>query len=55
LIKITTNERFISYDNPLNYLLKYGITGEFGNFGSKVYFIAENLHLIFGTSAQWGV
>jgi hypothetical protein len=36
LIEITTNKRFISYDNPLNYSLKYGITGEFGNFGSKV-------------------
>jgi hypothetical protein len=46
LIEITTNKRFISCDNPLNYSLKYGITGEFGNFGSKVSFIDENLHLI---------
>jgi hypothetical protein len=40
-IKITTNKRFISYNNQLNYSL-----GEFGNFGSKVSFIAENPHLI---------
>jgi hypothetical protein len=46
LIEITTNKRSISYNNPLNYSLKYGITGEFGNFGTKVSFIAENLHLI---------
>jgi hypothetical protein len=46
LIEITTNKHFISYDNPLNYSLKYGITSEFGNFGSKVSFIAENPHLI---------
>jgi hypothetical protein len=46
LIEITTNKRFISYYNPLNYSLKYGMTGEFGNFGSKVSFIAENPHLI---------
>jgi hypothetical protein len=46
LIEITTNKRFISYCNPLNYSLKYGITGEFRNFGSKVSFIAENPHLI---------
>jgi hypothetical protein len=46
LIEITTNKRFISYNNPLNYSLKYGITGKFGNFGSKVSFIAENPHLI---------
>jgi hypothetical protein len=46
LIEITTNKRFISYNNPLNYSLKYGITGEFGNCGSKVCFIAENSHLI---------
>jgi hypothetical protein len=30
LIEITTNKRFISYNNPLNYSLKYGITGEYG-------------------------
>jgi hypothetical protein len=46
LIEITTNKHFISYNNPLNYSFKYGITGEFGNFGSKVSFIAENPHLI---------
>jgi hypothetical protein len=46
LIEITTNKHFISYNNPLNYSLKYGKTGEFGNFRSKVYFISENLHLI---------
>jgi hypothetical protein len=46
LIEITTNKYFISYNNPLNYSLKYGITGEFGNFGSNVSFIAENPHLI---------
>jgi hypothetical protein len=46
LIEITTNKRFISYNNLLNYSLKYGITGEFRNFGSKVSFIAGNLHLI---------
>jgi hypothetical protein len=43
LIEITTNKCFISYNNPLNYSLKYGITGECGNFRS---FFAENPHLI---------
>jgi hypothetical protein len=46
LVEITTNERFKSYNNPLFYSLKYGTTAKFRNFGSKVYFIAENLHLI---------
>jgi hypothetical protein len=36
LIKITTNEHLKSYNNPLYYTLKYGITAKFGNFGSKV-------------------
>jgi hypothetical protein len=48
LIEITINKCFISYNynNPLNYSLKYGITGEFRNFWTKVSFIAENPHLI---------
>jgi hypothetical protein len=42
LIEIITNERFISYNNPLYYFLKYGKTAKFGNFGSKVSFSNEN-------------
>jgi hypothetical protein len=33
LVEITTNKRFISYNNQLNYSLKYGKTGDdFWNF-----------------------
>jgi hypothetical protein len=46
LVEITTNECFRSYNNPLYYSLKFGKTAKFGNFGSKVSFIAENPHLI---------
>jgi hypothetical protein len=42
MMEITTNKRFISYNNPRNYSLKYGITGKFRNFWTKVSFIAEN-------------
>jgi hypothetical protein len=46
LIEITTNECLKSYNNLLYYSLKYGKTAQFGNFGSKVSFIAKNPHLI---------
>jgi hypothetical protein len=46
LIEITTNECFKSHNNRLYHSLKYGEIAKFGNYGSKVYFIAENPHLI---------
>jgi hypothetical protein len=49
LIEITTNEHYISLNNPLNYSLKYGKTAKFGNVGSKLSFIAKNLHLMVGS------